>query len=330
MCELVQSPWPLDVRCSDTFGSCVNNFCQCQEAFEHDMSYFRYRDCRQPKVFLPIVDAIFTALSLAAMAYAIKHYRDSKALARKIIAVNIVFCFFCILFGVVRFIQHHQMTGISLFIDSTMAATAMLCFYLSIYSLAFPLLGLSRTSVKGFQRKLIALYIFFRILIFAPVIASFKYTDPTNPANDYSWNLCMSIFAIAASTEILTIATSIAVYGTKMIETIAEIQKDLRAEDKVNTNEYLNRVRNYVNVIKKQIPGLFISCMAQPVIHLTTLYVPYAFALFALQYLTSPSLSQKITNFTTTNNNSHSGEVSPNNSARKDQVVTSSIPTARG
>ncbi len=322
MCELSNNAWPLDIRCSETFGTCVNNMCECSNSFEHDMSYFRYRDCRLPKLFLPIVDAFFIVFSLAAVVYAAKHYRESKALARKIIIANISFSFCSFLLGVVRFIQNHQMTGIAMLINFCNASAAMLCFYMSVYSMAVPLLRMSQTPVEGFIRNLTLIYWFFRIAALCPVIACFVYTDPTNPANDIPWNLCMSAFAIKFTAEMVAISSFILLNGSKMINVIEDLKVESSQAKKVSTDEYLNRVRSYFVYIKKQAPGMVISSLAQPIIHLATGYVPYAFALFSMQYLTSASMSQKITNFTAKSNVLSSGEVSPSTSSKGDLTTS--------
>ncbi len=290
MCAL-QSPWSVNVRCSPNHGSCqLNGECFCHQGYIHDLSFYRYRDCKVPKVFLLSTDIVLLILSFLTLIYSLYFFRASKALARSIIKVVIYGDIVLVILCIIRLGQSNYMSSFSLLALHIVLCCMGLSGYLSAYSLAGPLCKLSRTPIERIQNGMKTMYISFRAFELVPVLISFVFNDANDPSNDDGWNKCLAAFYILIGVELASVGITIVINGHEMILAIEDIMKDVQLDDARSTSRanYLKRVRRFLKFFFYYAPAMTCVLCSQPIIHLTTSYIPFCFVIFFLTVLCLP------------------------------------------
>lgn len=303
MCDIQSGPWIPDLKCSPSSGVCFNGECVCKPGFEHDLSLFRFRDCRIPSGYLPAIDGIVIAFSALSIPYSLYYLKQSRMLARKIILSAIFSEFFCMMTAIIRFIQSHMMTGTSIFFFLTNISFAFLCAYLSAYSLAAPLFKISKKSIAVVQNLLVISFIIFRVIIFSLAIAiAILANNPNDSIGDNYWNLCIALGSLALAVEMLLLVFGIIYQGDKMIFTMAEIAKDVHAASlEASTNNYIARVKRYLRVQKLLVPVVIIVAVLFTSIYFATGYLPYSFVLVSLIQFSATIFALALTHFAVIN-----------------------------
>lgn len=299
MCDQVTSSvWADNILCYS--NNCHNNECQCSPGYQHDMITYRHRDCRQPILFYQIAGALNITFSLLGVVSIAKFIPNSKRLARKIVLAALAVSALNGLVEIALFAQGHINRTASLLLSLLNISAISLLTSLVSYSLASPLYIISRTSPERTQKQLISSFTFFRALtIIDCVYAIVKFEDPSNPTNDYQWNICIAIFYYLTAIELVVVLGSSIYNAFQMIKTIESISSSgLVADNKLKT-EYLPKVKSILN--GSRTAGLLISLtiVICPTIELATGYIPGNFAIYYVQQISLPTFALSSASFAT-------------------------------
>lgn len=299
MCDNSYSLWPISITCSTAFGTCIDGGCQCKEGFQHDLASLRLRDCRLPNLYLPIVEGIFLATTAVSFVYSMYHVRTAKNLAGRIVQSCVASQAASLLLGIVRFSQKHQMSGGSFFLFYTNMSLSFLCAYLSVYSMAVPLCKMSQTPVKNVELPLKISFVAFRIVDAIPMILAWAlYDDVNDPTKDYGWNMCSAVESLFYGIEMVGINAVIYIYGKKMVKAVESIMKEVESINSSSTIGYLNRVKGYLGMLFNFSILIVVMAFLEPVIFLSSNYLPYTFVLYSSSELCIPYFALQQTRFT--------------------------------
>lgn len=353
MCEKGYSLWPISISCQSPFGYCsiINSTlspstpssnsddsslsCICREGFSHDLAILRFRDCRLPVMFFPVVDGLFVIAALVSLLYSSYYVREAKSIARYIICSTIALELCGLLLGAIRYANDHKMVAGTVFLFYLCMTFGCLCMYLSSYSMAQPLYKMSTQSISRLQLSIKVSFIFFRVIGFIPIIISAtKFNDFNNEKQDLGWNMSAAIDSTIFGFEIVAIIISNIIHGFNMVHTIEKLSKELHATGTraASTQEYLKRVKRYLNLIMFFSPIVAILALSMPVIYFASGYFPYQFVVFGSSEFIILFFAIKQTNFAVSSKinvgSQPSNDNSPantNQSASNQQVVV--VPT---
>lgn len=354
MCEQGYSLWPTSITCQAPFGYCstrdsnyTNGYansnlngtgsltCICNEGYTHDLAVMRFRDCRLPIMFYPVIDGLYSFFALLCLMYSLYYLRKAKSLARYIIYSTIGLEISSFLLGAIRYGHNHCMVAGTVFLFYVIVSFGCLCLYLTAYSMAYPLYSISRLSISRLQYYIKISFVFFRIIGFIPVlIVAVLYNDCNDESNDRGWNKSGAADSAIFAFEMTIIIIMAAYHGFQMINTVNNFSKDLPTSPArlASTKDYLDRVKRYLVFLVCFTPGIVFGAFLLPVFYISSGYVPYTFAFLACTQFASLlftviqtkfAVSSKVFQNTHVSNNGNTGDAAKQATGEAVKQITS-------
>lgn len=288
--------WSRDVLCNPTYGECdfVNHACICHEGFTHDLQYLRQRRCHLPNLYFPIMFGVQIALSLLLLPYIYLRCRETKAMARLSLQLNLISCIVYIFFCIFNFSYWFVINPLIILTFYLIVGLLSVIKYIEIFSFISPLAAAAMKPIAPIKKMLFIVFLLYKVVEIIPLlIQSIKYGDPNDPNNDSAWSIYIMIYTLIVCIEAVSTVLILSIYAKKMLNVIDDLSSDREDStgnsSKISAN-YLNKMRRMVFRVVIIFPSVAVVLFFSPVMYLTTGYIPFSYIFSSLAIFSVPPI----------------------------------------
>lgn len=283
------SVWSSHALCGYEIGGICNMStfeCDCKDGFSHDLLGLRQRDCSAFKVFYHVFFSCAISFTLAVLIYNLINLNGSTGIARIILQLSSTSLFFFAVFMGCIVVSSYEYDGVVMITYEISIIFWILGIYVCLYSMTSPLYKMAGKSDQHLISVMKICYFIFRlfhIFIFILMISMFE--DPSNPDNDYGWNILFLTLIQLYGVESLCLFVMYRIFGNKMIHQIEGlIEKTPDNPNHTTTRQYLYKLKNFHRFLSIISPIPLLFELSVPIIKLSTGYIPFIY-IFILGWL---------------------------------------------